>query len=44
VCLEPGHFNVPSFGHVDFFRASRSAAWPIALDWLGEGKSPQPAV
>lgn len=44
VCLEPGHFNVPSFGHVDFFRESRSAAWPIAINWLVEGKSPQPAV
>jgi predicted alpha/beta hydrolase len=37
VCLEPSEFNVPRFGHVDFFRASRSAAWPIALDWLREG-------
>ena len=44
LCLEPSRFNVPSFGHVEFFRASRAAAWPIALDWLREGKSPQPAV
>jgi len=40
LCLEPTRFNVPSFGHVEFFRANRSAAWPIALDWLVEGKSP----
>jgi predicted alpha/beta hydrolase len=40
VCLEPSRFNVPRFGHVDFFRASRAAAWPIALDWLRDGKSP----
>jgi predicted alpha/beta hydrolase len=40
VCLEPRQFNVPRFGHVDFFRASRSAAWPLALDWLCAGKLP----
>jgi predicted alpha/beta hydrolase len=39
-CLEPSRFNVPSFGHIDFFRASRAAAWPLALDWLREGKTP----
>jgi predicted alpha/beta hydrolase len=42
--LVPSRFNVPSFGHVEFFRASRSAAWPIALDWLVVGRSPQLAV
>jgi predicted alpha/beta hydrolase len=40
VCLEPARFNVPSFGHVDFFRKSRSAAWLLALDGLRDGKSP----
>jgi predicted alpha/beta hydrolase len=39
-CLDPRQFGCPSFGHVDFFRANRSAAWPLALDWLREGKSP----
>jgi predicted alpha/beta hydrolase len=43
-CLEPSRFNVPSFGHIDFFRGSRGAAWPLALDWLREGKSPQPTA
>ncbi|HEV3299927.1 MAG TPA: alpha/beta fold hydrolase [Planctomycetaceae bacterium] len=43
-CLEPSRFNVPSFGHIDFFRGSRAAAWPVALDWLREGKSPQPTA
>jgi predicted alpha/beta hydrolase len=38
VCLDPSRFNVPRFGHVDFFRASRSAAWPIALEWLCDGR------
>jgi predicted alpha/beta hydrolase len=40
VCLDPSRFGCPSFGHVDFFRANRSAAWPLALDWLREGKCP----
>ncbi len=40
MCLAPSRFNVPSFGHVDFFRASRAEAWPIALEWLREGKLP----
>jgi predicted alpha/beta hydrolase len=40
VCLEPSRFNVRRLGHVDFFRASRAAAWPLALDWLRDGKSP----
>jgi predicted alpha/beta hydrolase len=40
VCLEPSRFKVASFGHIDFFRASRAAAWPLALDWLREGKTP----
>ncbi|HEV7998845.1 MAG TPA: alpha/beta fold hydrolase [Planctomycetaceae bacterium] len=40
VCLEPRRFNVPTFGHVDFFRASSSSAWPLALDWLRAGKLP----
>jgi predicted alpha/beta hydrolase len=39
-CLEPSRFNCSSFGHIDFFRASRSAAWPLALEWLVEGKAP----
>jgi predicted alpha/beta hydrolase len=40
VCLEPRQFNVPTFGHVDFFRASSSSAWTLALDWLRAGKLP----
>ncbi len=44
VCLDPRAFGCESFGHVDFFRASRSAAWPIALDWLRDGKSPSTAT
>jgi predicted alpha/beta hydrolase len=37
ICLDPNQLGVPSVGHVDFFRASRAAAWPLALDWLREG-------
>ena len=39
-CLDPSRLGVPSLGHVEFFRSSRSVAWPLALDWLREGKSP----
>ena len=44
VCLEPQAFGCEGFGHVDFFRASRAAAWPLALDWLRDGKSPPGAT
>ena len=37
--LDPNQFGVPSLGHVDFFRSSRAAAWPIALDWLRDGQT-----
>ncbi len=40
VCLDPGRFGVAGFGHVDFFRGSRSTAWPLALDWLRTGRGP----
>jgi predicted alpha/beta hydrolase len=40
VCLEPSRFGCPSFGHDNYFRSRCSAAWPLALDWLREGKSP----
>jgi predicted alpha/beta hydrolase len=40
VCLDPRAFGFKGFGHVDFFRTSRAAAWPLALDWLRDGKSP----
>jgi predicted alpha/beta hydrolase len=39
-CLDPSRLGVPSLGHVEFFRSSRSAVWPLALNWLREGKSP----
>jgi predicted alpha/beta hydrolase len=39
VCLDPNQFGLPSLGHVEFFRASRAAAWPLALDWLREGET-----
>jgi predicted alpha/beta hydrolase len=39
-CLDPAQFGCPSFGHVDFFRANRAAAWPLALDWLQHAKHP----
>lgn len=40
VCLDPTQFGCSSFGHVDFFRANRAAAWPLALDWLQHAKHP----
>jgi predicted alpha/beta hydrolase len=40
VSLDPIRFGVPSLGHVDFFRANRAALWPLALEWLRDGKSP----
>jgi len=44
LCLEPQSFGFKSLGHVDFFRASRAAVWPLALDWLRDGKSPSADV
>jgi predicted alpha/beta hydrolase len=32
--IEPQSFGCKSIGHIDFFRKSRSAIWPLVTEWL----------
>jgi predicted alpha/beta hydrolase len=32
--IEPQSFGYPSIGHINFFRRSRSAVWPLVTEWL----------
>ncbi len=42
--IDPQTFGCAAFGHIDFFRRSSSAAWPLVTQWLREpGAVPSPA-